>query len=981
MRKTVTVLFADLTGSTTLGEQLDAESLRRVLARWFETARTCLERHGATVEKFIGDAVMAVFGVPTAHEDDALRAVRAASELQESLATLNEELEAAYAVSLHVRIGVNTGDVVVGTEERLATGDAVNVAARLEQMAGSGEILLGEETVRLARDAIEVESPVQLTLRGKADPIVAHRLRRVIEGAPAFERRFDAALVGRAQEIDRVRAVFDRALADRRCQLVTVLGAPGIGKSRLAREIALELEADAVVLAGRCLPYGEGITFWPLREIFAAAAAEDELDAALASGGAEEIVWEVRKLLERRARERPLVLVVDDIHWAEPTLLDLIEHLTDWVRDAPLLLLCLARPELLGDRPAWAAGRPNAHTLALDPLGDDESDELIVGLLGGLSLQDDDRARIRDVAEGNPLFVEQLVATLADGGDATRIPSTIQALLAARLDTLTEAERDLLERASVVGVEFQWEALARLDADGRRPAGAILAALGRKELIRPLETTEDAFRFRHVLIRDAAYERISKGRRADLHERLADWLDSGRDDLDEIVGYHLEQAYRCLADLGRPGDRARTLAGKAAEHLATSGLRANGRGDFQAATNLLQRATALLPPDDRQRLGLMRALGRALREAGRLEEADAVLAQAVEQADALGERGIAADAGVALADLRFHRPIQTGVRREDVLRQLDSAIQIFEETRDEGGLGRALCLAGQLRFWRGESAAASGEFERAAHYSREAGDWAAEAVSLQGILGTILRGPMPVDEALLRIEDLRPRAEWNRSLEVSLLATRAQLEAMRGHFDAARALVLEATASAQERGFVVLLDTRIRPAAGYVELLAGNADGAERELRQACEGMERVGELGYLSSQVPVLIDALLEQGRDDEAFTLTDRWHVDRLTAPEDADAQSAWRRVRAKVLARRGEFDDAERLGREAVEIASATDYLDARATAVRDLAQVLRLTGRPTESVAMATEAIRLYETKGNVVAAGKLRAFLAESSVDA
>jgi class 3 adenylate cyclase len=292
VRKTVTVLFADLTGSTALGEQLDPESLRRVMARYFETARACMERHGATVEKFIGDAVMAVFGAPISHEDDALRAVRAASELQESL------------VSLHVRIGVNTGEVVVGTDERLATGDAVNVAARLEQTAGPDEILLGEETVRLARHAVDVEPAMQVTLRGKTEPIAAHRLRRVIEGAPAFERRFDTPLVGRGQELDRVRIVFDRALADRQCQLVTVLGAPGIGKSRLAREIALELGKDAVVLSGRCLPYGEGITFWPLREIFAAAGAGDDLDAALASEWAEEIFLAVRKLLEHRARHR-----------------------------------------------------------------------------------------------------------------------------------------------------------------------------------------------------------------------------------------------------------------------------------------------------------------------------------------------------------------------------------------------------------------------------------------------------------------------------------------------------------------------------------------------------------------------------------------------------------------------------------------------------------------------------------------------------
>lgn len=981
VRKTVTVLFADVTGSTELGERLDPESLRRVMANYFEIARACLERHGASVEKFIGDAVMAVFGVPAVHEDDALRAVSAAAALRAAISELNQELETRYGVSLHLRIGVNTGEVVVGTEERLATGDAVNVAARLEQAASPDEILLGEETFRLARDAIEVEPVAQLTLRGKADPVPSYQLRRVLEGAPAFERRFDAPLVGRREELDLVRSAFEQAVADRRCHLVTVLGPPGIGKSRLAREVTTELGAYAVVLSGRCLPYGEGITFWPLREIFATAAAEGEFDAALAAGAAEEIFLAVRQLVEQRARERPLVLIVEDIHWAEPTLLDLIEHLAVWTRNAQLLLLCLARPELLDERPAWAGGQPNAQTITLDPLGDNESEALIAGLLGESQLDEQARSRIREVAEGNPLFVEQLVATLADGGDVNRVPSTIQALLAARLDTLSEAERDVLERASVVGNEFEWEALARLELSGRRPPGALLSGLVRKGLIAPHETIEDTFRFRHVLIRDAAYERITKGRRADLHERVADWLDGGRDEFDEIVGYHLEQAYRCLAELGRPGDRGRALAEKGAQRLATSGLRANARGDMQGAANLLERATALLPSDDVRRLALLPVLGRSLREAGQMDRADAVLAGAVEQGEAAGERGIAADAGVALANLRFHRPAYTGVGRDDVLRQLDAAIRVFEELEDEAGLGRALCLGGKLRFWGGEAAAATGDFERAARHSRDAGDRAEEAESLQGVISTMHRGPMPVDEALLRFDELRPRAELNRRLWVFLLETSAQLEAMRGHFDIAHALISQATASAQEDGLQVLLDTHTRPAAGYVDLLAGDLEAAERALRTACEGMERVGELSFLASVVPLLVDALFEQGRDDEALTMTERWHVDRLTVPEDVDAQIGWRRVRAKLLARKGDFVEAERLGHEAVTIAAGTDYLDATASAVADLGEVLRLAGQPNESAAKSHEAIRLYEAKGNVAAADKLRARVGEARIDA
>jgi class 3 adenylate cyclase/tetratricopeptide (TPR) repeat protein len=972
VRKTVTVLFADVNGSTALGERLDPELFRRVMGRYFEAARGCVERHGGTVEKFIGDAVMAVFGVPTVHEDDALRALRAAAELRASLASLNEELEREYGVSLLLRTGVNTGEVVTGTEERLAAGDAVNVAARLEQAAQPGEILIGEQTLRLTRDAIEVEPIEPLALKGKTEPLPAHRLLRVIEGAPAFERRLDAPLVGRREELAKLRTAFEAAVSERRCRLVTVLGPPGIGKSRLAREVAAALAGEAAVLSGRCLPYGEGITYWPLREIFIAAGAEEELEAALGEGAPEEIFWAVRKALEGRAREQPLALVVEDIHWAEPTLLDLIEHLVDWTRDAPVLLLCLARPELLDERPAWGG-----QAVALEPLSQDESDELIASLIAGSGLEEDARARIREAAEGNPLFVEQLLAIVAEGGEVERIPPTIHALLAARLDALPEAEREVLERASVVGLEFEWEALGELADDRRRPPGAQLAALVRKGLIRPHDLIEDTFRFRHMLIRDSAYERVPKELRSHLHERFAGWLDGRGEEFEEIVGYHLERAYRCVAELGPLADRGHMLAEQAAKHLAASGLRANARGDTQAAANLLERATTLFPPDDRRRLSLLPTLGRALREAGQMERADSVLWDAVERGRAAGERGIAADAEVALSDLRLHRTAQTGVGQKDVLREVDTAIQVFEELGDKAGLARALTLGGKVRFWRGEAAAAVEDFERAARYAREAGDRAEEAESLQYVLAAMHRGPMPVDQALGRFEEIHWRAEANRRLEVAFLETRGPLEAMRGRFDDARELISRASALAEEYGLQVLLDSHTRPSAGAVELLAGDAAAAERELRPACEALERIGELGFLSSVAPLLVDALFLQGRDEEALQLTERWRPQRLTVPEDADAQVGWRRVRAKLLARRGDFEEAEHLGREAVAIASGTDYLNVRALAAAALGEVLRLAGRPTESAAAVQEAIGLYEQKGNVAAAEKLRGLFAAS----
>jgi class 3 adenylate cyclase/tetratricopeptide (TPR) repeat protein len=979
VRKTVTVLFADVAGSTALGERLDPESLRRIMARYFDAARGCVERHGGTIEKFIGDAVMAVFGVPTVHEDDALRAVRAASELRHVISSLNLELERDYGLALQVRIGLNTGEVVVGTDERLATGDAVNVAARLEQAAGPDEILVGDATFRLARDAVEVESVERLIAKGKAAPVVAHRLVRVVEGAEAFKRRLDAPFVGRAEELALVRGVFEQAVAERRCRLVTVLGPPGIGKSRLAREVASDLGGEAAVLAGRCLPYGEGITYWPLREIFGAADAEHELDTALAAGGPEEIFWAVRKAIERRARERPLALVVEDIHWAEPTLLDLVEHLTDWTRDAQLLLLCLARPELLDERPAWGSGRPNAELLTLEPLPENDADALIAGLLGESELGSSDRSRILAVAEGNPLFVEQLVAAVGDGAEVERVPSTVQALLSARLDMLSEDEGQVLECASVVGLEFEWDALAQLSSDRRRPPGTLLFGLVRKELIRPHDAIDDTFGFRHMLIRDVAYERISKERRAELHERVAYWLDGRGEEFDEIVGYHLEQAYGCLIELGVVGERGRALAQRAAERLAASGLRAFARGDSSSA-NLLDRATALFAPDDPSRLQLLPTLGRALREAAQMDRADAVLSEAVERGRAAGERAVVADAGLALADLRFHRTAQTGVGRQDVLRELDAAISTFQELGDVAGLARALTLGGKLRFWAGQAAAATADFERAADHARRAGDRAEEAESLQYAFATMHRGPMPIDDALARFEELRPQTVGNRRLEVELMETRALFEAHRGRFDVARELAAKARTVAEEQGLHALLASHVGPDAGAIELLAGDAAAAERELRPACEGLERVGELGFLSSVAPLLVDALIEQDRDEEALALTERWHVDRLTVPEDVDAQAGWRRVRARLLARRGDIEEAERLGREAVTIAAETDYFEARALALADLADVLWLAGRPEEAARTVQEALALYEGKGSVAGAARLRERLAKTQVE-
>ena len=680
LRKRVTIVFSDLIGSTRLGEGLDSESLRQVMSSYFATMESVLERHGGTVEKFIGDAVMAVFGIPAVREDDALRAVRAASEMRGELEELNERLEARWGVRLRVRMGVNTGEVVAGDPSRgqaFATGDAVNVAARLEQAAGADEILIGDETRRLVRDAVRAEAVEPLTLKGKSRPVPAFRLVEVLAEASGVVRRLDSPIVGRERELARLRDAFERAASERACQLVSVLAAAGAGKSRLARELTAALDGRATVLRGRCLPYGEGITFWPVTEIVKQAAAIGSGDspdqarvklAALVPDGEEGAVvvervagivgladmaaspegtfWAVRKLLEALSSKRPLVVVFDDIHWAEGTFLDLVEYLAGNGDELPVLLLALARPDVLDRRPSLADGD---RALVLEPLDSDESRLLIDNLLDNASVDQDLREHIATAADGNPLFVEELLRMLIDEGvlerdggrwvrtrelESVSVPPTIHALLAARLDRLTAAQRTVLQRASVMGRGF-WRGAVHALSPGDDPVqlDGLLDVLARKELVEPgglRFAGEDGLCFGHILIRDVAYQGILKETRADLHERFADWLEGQAGErateYEEILGYHLEQAHGYRVELAPVDERARDLGSRASHRLGHSGRRALARGDMPAAVKLLERALVLVADDEPARADLSLKLGIALAETGDLARADSLLA-------------------------------------------------------------------------------------------------------------------------------------------------------------------------------------------------------------------------------------------------------------------------------------------------------------------------------------------------------------------
>jgi class 3 adenylate cyclase/tetratricopeptide (TPR) repeat protein len=992
-RKTVTVVFSDVSGSTALGERLDAEALRHVMARYFEETRAVLERHGGTVEKFIGDAVMAVFGIPTVHEDDALRAVRAAAEMRDSLASLNAELERERGVRLEIRTGVNTGEVVAGDPaqgQSFATGDAVNVAARLEQAAEPGEIVLGHATYRLVRDAVHAERVEPLSLKGKAEGVAAWRLVGVLEGAPPFARRFDSPLVGRADELAAMRSAFDQALAQRSPALMTVLGEAGVGKSRLTSEFVTAVEQRATVLVGRCLSYGEGITYWPLvpmierleeraplRELLGetedgnliADRVYEAIGRAEGLCTTEEAFWAVRKLFGALAQGSPLVVVVDDVHWAEPTFLDLVEHLVEWTRDASIVVVCLARPEFLDGRADWPGVR-----IPLEPLSEAEARMLIDELANAAQVPEAARRRIAEVAEGNPLFVEQMLALLAEAERPTgdvRVPPTIHALLAARIEGLPDEERTIVERASIVGREFWHGALVALSPPETNVA-VPLQRLVRKRLVRPDRSSfpgEDAFRFGHILIRDAAYAATSKQVRAELHERFAGWLEAKSSEYDEIVGYHLEQAFRYRAELGRVDEVSREVAARAIEHLGSAGRRAFARGDVPAAANLLWRATALFAEDDPRRLEFLPELGLAYYEMGEFGAAHRFVAEAGEQARRHGDRR--AEAYTLL--YQAHARVMAGGTNEEAIADAESAVAMFEQLGDERGLAHAFEQLALFFGARGQLSPEAKALERALAYAERTGAAHLEAM-IRGRRDIVaVFGITPVPTAVRDVSETLAwaRARNKRNVEARSERYLAILYAMAGNSERARAHARSSAAAYAELG---LPHSGPEEAAGIVEMLGGDPAAAEHHLRRGYELHARFGETGFLSTFAANLAHALHAQGRDGEAEEFTRI--SEGAAAADDVVSQFLWRSARAKVLARRKEFEEAEALAREAVRIAGETGYILWGADTLMDLAEVLRAAGRVDEAILPIQDALARYEAKCDVVSSAKARALLTE-----
>jgi class 3 adenylate cyclase/tetratricopeptide (TPR) repeat protein len=1004
VRKTVTLVFCDVADSTALGERLDPEALRDVWSRYHAAARDVFERHGGTIEKFVGDAVMAAFGIPVVHEDDALRAVRAAVELRAAMTELNEELDAAYGVRLEIRTGVNTGHVVAGDPdhgEAFATGDPVVVAQRLEAAAGAGEILVGEATMRLVRDAVDAEALPPLELKGKAAPVPAWRLLDVEPGAAGWGRRPGSVLVGRESELARLGIELGFARAERTCRTITIVGEPGVGKSRLAAELVASLGDEALVLEGRCLPYGTGITYWPLVEI----TRRLDLDAVLADepdgeairsrilevtgradsqSRSDEVYWAVRRLLETLARERPVVLVLDDVQWAEPAFLDLVEYLAGWCRGAAVLVCGLARSE-------FAEIRPNWPMLRLEPLAPRETVVFLESIAGPLDLAV--TRRLRRATGGNPLFLEEMVRMLVEEHalveregvltaevDSLPVPPTIQAVLAARLDRLPAEERDVLQRAAVIGHEFWWGQIAALmPPEGAATVAGELQALVRKGLIRPdarALVAEDGFRFAHILVRDAAYESMPKQRRGELHERFADWLETRaheRPELDEILGHHLEQARALRLELRAGGPAEEALALRAFESLTRAGRRALGRGDMHAAQSLLERAVSPLAPGDPRRLELVPELALTLSEAGELAEAEALLSELLARAEAEVDELTRLGARIERAALRLKSDPRGGWDSD--LGLVQASLPALEARPDPDArlhrtLARGWFLVGLVRgLWAGQIAHGEEALERARIHARAALDRRQET-EIVGRLGfAAWSGPMPVDEAITRCATLLEGAEGDPFVEASCRRWLGSLLARQEHFDEARELIDEAVETYESLG--AHINAAAAAAFGHadISLLEGDPRGAEDVLRRGYDALEQLGEVGYRASVAALLAKALQAQGRADEAEHYAAL--VEATASEQDIWSQVLYRLTGARLHAEAGLGAEAEAIAREALEIVADTDLLELHGDVLVVLGDVLRRGGREQDGRDRIEQALALYERKGDVVSARAAR----------
>jgi len=1012
-RRVVTVLFADLVGSTSLGERTDPEVMRGVIGTFFELCAQTVRRHGGTVEQFSGDAVLGIFGMRVAHEDDAERAVRAAVAIRAGLEGLADDARTRHGLVLDARFGIESGEVVVGDPfggRTMATGDPMNVAARLEQHAGAGEILIGPNAERAARQAIEVEPAGALELKGKAQAIPAWRVLAAsteiggVRGVPGLS----APLLGRDDELTLLLDAARRSRAQRKAVLFTVLGVPGVGKSRLARELADRLASEGTrVLRGRCLPYGEGITYWPLDEMvrawaeitpaMTAAGARARLDAMagdpavaerLAFAGGivsevawveaidREIAWAFRKLFGSLASDAPLLLVFEDIHWAEPALLDLIEYLATWLREHPVLIVCLSRPEVLDHRPAWGAtGRIESSRIHLEPLGPAESHALLGALLNVDELPSALRQRVLDRAEGNPLYVEEVVRMLIDRGAVVRsggtwvaassagdvaVPESIEALIRARLDTLPSGDRAMIQTASVVGRVFQRSAVAAL-ADSADLDHHLEEAILRDLIVPERSTDEDpTYRFKHILIRDVAYAALPKARRAGLHLGVADWLErwagERRDEFIEILGYHLEQAANLRREVeGAADDRIVTRAVATLTRCATLSL---ARHDLRVAERFARRALALEPPDPMARLEAGSTLAEVLFTSGEVIESGTLGTEIAAQASALGRRDLEGRGLLAAGSMAWISP--TGLGAMAALEMLARARRLLEEAGDLTHLFDVVHIIGFGAWADGRLDDAIADWEEAVPIARAIPDAAREArIHLQIARAHAAGGRLPAAIERLRDAERLSAEAGDRRTRLDTARSRAVWIVAPESAEAAVASLSALLPEVEETGDNELLEALFSQI-GAQQFLAGDLEGSRSSVERALEISEASGHTGRIPENAADLAALMLELGDVAEAKRYAQR--AIESAAEWDVTARAAAAVAMGTVRRAQGRLDEAEALMREGVARLADTEYVAAHHDVMTPLACLLLETGQTEEGEVWAQRAIASARTWG-------------------
>ncbi len=989
VRKTVTVLVCGPAESLH-DRRVDPELRGQLGQHAFEMIAPVLERHGAALERLLDDRVAGIFGVPAAHEDDGLRAIRAAVELREALVPSGDEL----------RIGIDTGEVLTGNPaagERLVTGDTLDGAAFLQQSSRAGGIVIGDATRSLVGDAVKVE-PLELDTASETAPPV-WQLLELVPGAPALHRSFDAPFVGRDRELAQLRQAFERATRERRPELVTVFGEAGIGKTRLGVEFAHTLAQEAIVLTGRCLSYGEGITYWPLREIVQEAAGERPIADLVAEAAAgpriaecvssalgqtagavavEESFWGFRKLFECLSRRQPLVLVIEDLHWAEPTLLDLVEHVVIRSADSPMLILCLTRPELLEDRPAWAAGLPNASSVQLERLSTEDATQLLASLGRRDRTQ---RISILETAQGNPLFLEQVAALLAERPDATGdvpLPKTVEAVLAARLDRLDSAERMIVDRAAVIGKEFWQGAIEALLPDAHPTVAPHLEALIHRQLLQaapPSQAGEDSFRFQHVLIQQAAYRAIPKAVRAALHERFAQWIEDQpaerATELDELVGFHLEQAYRCRHAVSQLDERQLVLGERASSRLTSAGRRASERGDAHAAANLLRRAAALLPDANTARGDVLLELAEALIESGELAEADTLLERVAQEARDRGERGHEAHARILGLQLQVIR--HSAGRTAEARQEAESAISVFEDLGADRALARAWLLMSTVHLWACHGQEMEAALRQALAAAERAGDRRQRAEILSWLVLAVAIGPTPVTRGTQQLEAIAAAATGEPTVEAPVLEILGYLYGRQFRFSEARALFARARMIYDDLG-MPLTAARQSIMRAWTHLVMDDPATAETDLAPRRKSSRRWAR------------EATCQQSPVSSRGRSTRRSAMRRPTSPQPSAENSG--RATTSSIRSCGE-ECGGRCSHDAVTSKRPRHSLVKgwisrrrsissrnRATRSQTLPRSCDSPAGGTRQRAAFTQAAAIYERKGNVVSAAKARALLEE-----